>query len=123
VHVNQKSNLIPLCEECHDKEHRGELHIEGYVQTSAGVEVKVVKPKEKGTKLQATPTDAPCTADLLNTWKGVIAYSLSGWKQKSETTQKWKTVTEESICRKAKKILGREVTEDELSYLRSTLIY
>ena len=119
VHVHQKSNLIPLCEECHDKEHHGELHIEGYVQTSAGIEVKVVtKPKAKSAKTQISLS----LDDMLDMWNGKIIYSLNGWKEKSETTQKWRKITEESVCKKAFKLLGREIAEDELSSLRSKLV-
>jgi DNA mismatch repair protein MutS len=39
-HKNAQHNLVPLCKECHVKEHHGELTIEGYVQTSDG---KVLK--------------------------------------------------------------------------------
>lgn len=36
VMKNQKSNLIVLCNECHDKVHAGKLSINGYVLTSKG---------------------------------------------------------------------------------------
>lgn len=36
-HKNSKHNLVPLCKECHKKEHSGELKIKGYVNTSSGV--------------------------------------------------------------------------------------
>lgn len=36
VPQNHASNLVPLCEECHKKEHVGILHIIGWVQTSEG---------------------------------------------------------------------------------------
>lgn len=39
-HKNRLSNLLNICEECHDKIHAGEIEIEGYVQTSFGKELR-----------------------------------------------------------------------------------
>jgi DNA mismatch repair protein MutS len=36
-HKNAKHNLVPLCKDCHRKEHSGDLKIKGYIATSAGV--------------------------------------------------------------------------------------
>jgi len=36
-HKNAAFNLVPLCGECHDATHRGDLEIRGYLQTSRGV--------------------------------------------------------------------------------------
>jgi DNA mismatch repair protein MutS len=41
VHKNAIYNLLNVCEECHDKIHADKVHIEGYIQTSDGVEVHV----------------------------------------------------------------------------------
>ena len=35
-HKNAKHNLVPLCKDCHFKEHNGTLTIEGFMQTSEG---------------------------------------------------------------------------------------
>jgi DNA mismatch repair protein MutS len=113
ISVNRASNLMPLCEECHNKEHQGELCIEGYVQTSQGVEAKVVKRPVQ--RLVLTVEEIPAK------WKGTLVYDLSGWKQKSETTQKWKVISEDTIRKKLHKLLGQEVTDDELIYLRNAL--
>jgi hypothetical protein len=40
-HKNTKHNLIPICKECHDKEHKGIINIEGFKQTSNGIELEV----------------------------------------------------------------------------------
>ena len=34
-----KSNLVPLCKECHDKVHNKGIEINGYIQTSDGIEL------------------------------------------------------------------------------------
>jgi DNA mismatch repair protein MutS len=41
IPVHSAQNLVPLCENCHLKEHRGLLHIEGFRQTSMGRILKV----------------------------------------------------------------------------------
>jgi len=42
VKMNSRSNLVPLCEECHDKVHDGEIEIKGYKDTSKGFKLVVV---------------------------------------------------------------------------------
>lgn len=39
VRVNHKANLVGLCESCHNKVHRNEITIKGYIQTSKGLEL------------------------------------------------------------------------------------
>ena len=39
VHKNHKSNLIVLCEKCHDKIHNNKLNIKGYIETNFGKEI------------------------------------------------------------------------------------
>lgn len=41
-HKNHLSNLMNVCEECHDKIHRGDIRVMGYQQTSEGVKLTVV---------------------------------------------------------------------------------
>lgn len=38
-HKNHKYNLLPLCKECHNKVHDGDLIIRGFVMTSHGLEI------------------------------------------------------------------------------------
>jgi len=40
-HKNIKHNLVPLCKECHLKEHRNEISIKGFEYTSEGIKLKV----------------------------------------------------------------------------------
>lgn len=39
IHKNALHNLVNVCEECHDKIHRGEIVVKGYFQTSNGHEL------------------------------------------------------------------------------------
>jgi DNA mismatch repair protein MutS len=41
INKNHKSNLIVLCNECHDKVHNNKLKIAGFVQTSKGKDIKL----------------------------------------------------------------------------------
>jgi DNA mismatch repair protein MutS len=41
-HQNMKHNLMPLCKECHQKEHSGQIDIKGYVKTSEGLVVDLM---------------------------------------------------------------------------------
>ena len=37
IHKNHKSNLLPVCESCHNKIHNGLFHINGYKKTTDGI--------------------------------------------------------------------------------------
>ena len=39
-HMNTKFNLVPLCKTCHDNVHSNKLNINGYIQTSNGIELQ-----------------------------------------------------------------------------------
>lgn len=41
IHKDHKYNLIPLCKSCHNKAHKGEITIKGYIMTSKGLELEV----------------------------------------------------------------------------------
>jgi DNA mismatch repair protein MutS len=41
-HQNMKHNLMPLCKECHLKEHSGQIDIRGYIKTSEGLVVDLM---------------------------------------------------------------------------------
>lgn len=43
VHKNHKSNLVVLCEKCHDDIHSGKIVIRGYQETSNGVQLDIEK--------------------------------------------------------------------------------
>jgi len=40
-HKNNQHNLIPLCKKHHNQIHNGELHIDGFVMTTKGLELKI----------------------------------------------------------------------------------
>lgn len=55
-HQNAMHNLMPLCKSCHQKEHNGEIKIEGYVQTSEGIEVKETKEAKEAKEAKESKT-------------------------------------------------------------------
>ena len=118
VHMNNACNLIPVCQECHDKEHRGEIHIQGYVQTSRGIKVKVSKQYTENNCIK----EAYSLEDIISrSFKGNVEFTLNGWRERSDKTKRWKMITEESLYTKLGKFLGRPITEDEFEVLRSEL--
>lgn len=36
IHKNTESNIVPLCEKCHDEHHAGKISIKGWISTSEG---------------------------------------------------------------------------------------
>ena len=44
VHKDDACNLVPLCRACHDDVHAERLRVDGYVQTSQGVQLRVQRP-------------------------------------------------------------------------------
>jgi DNA mismatch repair protein MutS len=41
VHKNHRSNLIPICEKCHDNIHNGKIEVMGYKQTTRGISLNL----------------------------------------------------------------------------------
>jgi DNA mismatch repair protein MutS len=39
IHKNKLANLIPICESCHDKIHSGKIKLDGFKQTTKGIEL------------------------------------------------------------------------------------
>lgn len=42
LHKNNLSNLMSVCESCHDKIHQGEIKVMGYIQTTHGIELQTI---------------------------------------------------------------------------------
>ena len=58
-HMNELHNLVSLCKECHQKVHKDEIIIEGYIHTESGKKLihkennknmKITKSKKKNKK-------------------------------------------------------------------------
>lgn len=46
MHKDHKFNLLPICEECHDKIHRHELVVEGFIMTNKGPKLQIRSDKQ-----------------------------------------------------------------------------
>lgn len=110
ISVHQQCNIIPLCETCHDKQHHGEIHIEGYVQTSKGIEVKVATKKKRIYTLE----------DACKHFQGQLIYNIHGWKQQSKSNDKWRTIQECTVITKLEKLTGTQIEEEDIPYIRSS---
>jgi DNA mismatch repair protein MutS len=62
IKKNSTANLIVLCNECHDKIHKDDINVEGYVMTSQGKSV-VVSDKTKSSKILVTKKNRIKKAD------------------------------------------------------------
>ena len=49
IKMNANYNLLTVCQSCHDKIDRGEIHVDGFIQTSSGKKLKF-EEKEKSKK-------------------------------------------------------------------------
>lgn len=50
THMNDKRNLVVICEKCHDATHANEIEIQGQIMTSDGPERKVLVKEDKKVK-------------------------------------------------------------------------
>ena len=73
IHKNNKSNLCNLCVKCHDKVHNDELKINGYIETSHGIELsyEIIEKKEhneiKKSKKKFSETEINWIKNCINT--------------------------------------------------------
>jgi DNA mismatch repair protein MutS len=76
-HKNNKHNLVNICRECHDKEHSGQINIEGYKQTNEGVILDVKYNTTEDEKI-----------------KIYVKRGCNGWYSRKAKNHKFKTSTE-----------------------------
>jgi len=100
-HKNAKHNLIPICKECHDKEHSGIINIEGFKQTSEGIELDVKYDSGFDEKL-----------------KIYIKRGKNNWFSRKANNHKFKLSTEKEILDIINRITKSKCKEiDEKLYL------
>ena len=111
-HQDTKHNLIPLCKECHVKEHSGDIKIKGYKMTSEGRivdyetvhQVDVLNQKDGSTEI---------SIDELNKLKQYIRRGRCNWFVRTARTNVFKECSSmNKITDKINKILKRNVTMD-----------
>jgi hypothetical protein len=123
-HKDIKHNLIPLCKECHNKEHNGEINIKGYKKSSEGVFVDVgINP----ITVVAQPSLQPLTIDpnittiadiIPDEYQKIRQYIKRGrcgdWYMRTAKTHMYKKNTEKKIIERFNKLSNKKITE--LSY-------
>jgi len=91
---NMSHNLVNICEECHMKEHKGEIGILGYKQTSKGIIIEV----DKNARIYK-----------------LIKRGRNGWYMRKKISDKFKNVEEKDIIEfynKQMKMNIKEITTD-----------
>jgi DNA mismatch repair protein MutS len=113
VRIHDQSNLVPLCEECHQNEHKGTLKIHGYKQTSCGVELSYER---------VTPTKKTNVVfeDILPHVRGKFKYMNSKWMSLTKSGM-YRKCTIDTVINYIHKKQKYQLTPDELAELPSEL--
>jgi DNA mismatch repair protein MutS len=115
--VHDSANLVPLCENCHNSEHNGELKIEGYKQTSNGIELQftyernhtVAEPQRSGFE------------DIVCSLKDIIRYDGCHWYKKT-TRGAWRKSSRACIERHVEKVYKQSMNPEERDALTSSFL-
>lgn len=89
--MNHGANLVPLCEACHQKEHRGDIEIRGFIQTSRGIELEVKQTKVAPQLEEGVVCKRPRAADA----RDVLKYTPRGWVTRKNKRCRWKAIGDE----------------------------
>jgi DNA mismatch repair protein MutS len=103
-HKNAKHNLVNICKECHDKEHNGEIYIEGFKQTNEGIILNIIYDTTEEEKL-----------------KIYIKRGKNGWYSRKAKNHKFKISTEIEIIDIINKYTKKKCKE--ISDYLETLLY
>jgi len=87
---NEKHNLITICENCHKKEHKGEIGIIGFKQTNKGKEIEIDN-KSRIYKL--------------------IKFNGSFWSYKLRINSKWQPINEDGLIAFYNKQMKSQIRE------------
>jgi DNA mismatch repair protein MutS len=114
VRVHRRSNLVPLCKECHLREHHGDLNIRGYRHTSNGIELDVAT------------IPSPPSQRSIDTFETVVAELRKKYEYRIDISQWYTRDTRrrckfESIIKFAYKNYSYKFNEDEQALLSSEL--
>lgn len=80
THKNRLSNLVPLCEACHQQTHHGSLSIAGYIQTSHGVVLDISSSATPESTSTMTQSSKP-TMSLVSTMPTMPRTSITSTMQ------------------------------------------
>ena len=73
IHKNNSANLCSICDKCHNKVHNNEIKINGYIQTSLGIELdyQILNKKTKITKKKYNSEDIDWIHDYYKRHKNI----------------------------------------------------
>lgn len=111
-HQDMKHNLMPLCKECHNKEHSGEIKINGYKITSDGKVVDYVIKEDANNKnvKNAVREISEREYDILRQY---IKRGKCNWFLRNVKTNLFKECTNmQKITEKINQLMKRNVTDD-----------
>jgi DNA mismatch repair protein MutS len=100
--IHRESNLVPLCEKCHQAVHHGTLHIHGYRETSTGKKLKY----SYETKVESKKED--CSLDKL---KPFLQKRFEGWFYRKTVRGRWKRIETSEVISVVQKII-KDATPD-----------
>lgn len=112
VKINHAANLVPLCNECHMKEHHGSLQIFGYRDTSRGSELHFT---DKENIPNAPKLDCH---NIVATLRKKYKYEMPQWYLLT-IAGKWRKCKLESIIKEARKSYKYELSEEDVEYLKT----
>lgn len=136
-HKNAKHNLVPLCKECHNKEHNGGLSIKGYKGTSHGIVLEYTSMTSMTSMgsmgsaesiastcsdTDSTPSDEnPVHFDMshlkMYVKRGKLHWYVRGTKTSAFKVCKDELKVQEKIC----KILKKDVSISDNDYICNSL--
>jgi DNA mismatch repair protein MutS len=105
---NQQHNLVPLCKQCHDEEHNGNLRIKGYTMTSDGRKLDFKWQTKQHIENDTTTIDNTCTQDMINKIRPFLRYGAMGWQIKRTKKSEWRPISRESLLAFVEKKIGKD---------------
>lgn len=84
TNIHRESNLVPLCEECHQAVHHGNLEIDGYHETSTGKKLKY-RYLEKNVK-----DETDLNQGSMDKLKPFLQKRFEGWFYRKTLRGRWK---------------------------------
>ena len=109
VHKNMVSNLVPLCSRCHLSEHNGSLRINGWIQTSDGIELDFTECLDESSvpyNEKEEDRGKPDIEELVAIWRPYLRYTRKGWmlRKSVNSRAKFREISEDKLLEVLKKI-------------------
>lgn len=114
VRLNNASNLVPLCKECHLEEHHGNLKIYGYRDTTMGTELHYER------QTQPVKTHHISFDEVVVALHKKYKYSSPQWYLK--TAKGWRKCKVDTITKEACKSYKYTLNDEEVESLKQRLV-